>query len=406
MMLSIVKDYLKLWICSYLFLLVFPFPLDMIIPTEAIAHRFDPLSKLVGQLFFGLENVLRPEMTGSGDTQMDWLNIVSIALLSTLISIILVFIGYIRRNIDSILNFIRVYLRFYLGLFLIFYGIAKLYVNGQFGQIELYHLDSTFGNKSPMGLLWTFMAYSREYTLFIGVMETLAGVLLLYKRSSLIGALMGFAIMLNVFLLNMFYDVPVKIFSFHLLLCAFIIISPAIKKIFLFLTGENAQPVALSYIKIGNKSVTIVFTVLKTILVVVLVGLDFFSFNEEMEQPADYLDGVYRIESIEYSNDSIPALKWEKIMFNSLYGSVTDYSGTRNQLELQIDTTKKIVNFNFRLDSTLMSFNYELYAGDSVKFTNIQEADTIRVFTKRLQKDDFLLMNRGFHWVSEYPINR
>jgi hypothetical protein len=378
----------------------------MIIPTEAIAHRFDALSKLVGQLFFGLENVLRPEMTGSGDTQMDWLNIVSIALLSTLISIILVFIGYIRRNIDSILNFIRVYLRFYLGLFLIFYGIAKLYVNGQFGQIELYHLDSTFGNKSPMGLLWTFMAYSREYTLFIGVIETLAGVLLLYKRSSLIGGLMGFAIMLNVFLLNMFYDVPVKIFSFHLLLCAFIIISPGIKKILLFLTGENAQPVALSFIEIGNKSVTIVFTVLKTILVVVLVGLDFFSFNEEMEQPADYLDGVYRIESIEYSNDSIPALKWEKIMFNSLYGSVTDYSGTRNQLELQIDTTKKIVNFNFRLDSTLMSFNYELYAGDSVKFTNIQEADTIRVFTKRLQKDDFLLMNRGFHWVSEYPLNR
>jgi hypothetical protein len=378
----------------------------MIIPTEAIAHRFDALSKLVGQLFFGLENVLRPEMTGSGDTQMDWLNIVSIALLSTLISIILVFIGYIRRNIDSILNFIRVYLRFYLGLFLIFYGIAKLYVDGQFGQIELYHLDSTFGNKSPMGLLWTFMAYSREYTLFIGVIETLAGVLLLYKRSSLIGGLMGFAIMLNVFLLNMFYDVPVKIFSFHLLLCAFIIISPGIKKILLFLTGENAQPVALSFIEIGNKSVTIVFTVLKTILVVVLVGLDFFSFNEEMEQPADYLDGVYRIESIEYSNDSIPALKWEKIMFNSLYGSVTDYSGTRNQLELQIDTTKKIVNFNFRLDSTLMSFNYELYAGDSVKFTNIQEADTIRVFTKRLQKDDFLLMNRGFHWVSEYPLNR
>jgi hypothetical protein len=378
----------------------------MIIPTEAIAHRFDALSKLVGQLFFGLENVLRPEMTGSGDTQMDWLNIVSIALLSTLISIILVFIGYMRRNIDSILNFIRVYLRFYLGLFLIFYGIAKLYVNGQFGQIELYHLDSTFGNKSPMGLLWTFMAYSREYTLFIGVIETLAGVLLLYKRSSLIGGLMGFAIMLNVFLLNMFYDVPVKIFSFHLLLCAFIIISPGIKKILLFLTGENAQPVALSFIEIGNKSVTIVFTVLKTILVVVLVGLDFFSFNEEMEQPADYLDGVYRIESIEYSNDSIPALKWEKIMFNSLYGSVTDYSGTRNQLELQIDTTKKIVNFNFRLDSTLMSFNYELYAGDSVKFTNIQEADTIRVFTKRLQKDDFLLMNRGFHWVSEYPLNR
>lgn len=405
-MLSIVKDYLKLWICSYVFLLVFPFPLDMIIPTEAIAHRFDALSKLVGQLFFGLENVLRPEMTGSGDTQMDWLNIVSIALLSTLISIILVFIGYIRRNIDSILNFIRVYLRFYLGLFLIFYGIAKLYLNGQFGQIELYHLDSTFGNKSPMGLLWTFMAYSREYTLFIGVIETLAGVLLLYKRSSLIGGLMGFAIMLNVFLLNMFYDVPVKIFSFHLLLCAFIIISPGIKKILLFLTGENAQPVALSFIEIGNKSVTIVFTVLKSILVVVLVGLDFFSFNEEMEQPADYLDGVYRIESIEYSNDSIPALKWEKIMFNSLYGSVTDYSGTRNQLELQIDTTKKIVNFNFRLDSTLMSFNYELYAGDSVEFTNIQEADTIRVFTKRLQKDDFLLMNRGFHWVSEYPLNR
>ncbi len=405
-MFSFVKDYFKVWICSYAFLLVFPFPLDMIISTQAIMHRFDPLSKVVGQIFFGLENVVRPEMTGSGDTQMDWLNIVSIALLSTLISIILIFIRYVRKNLDAILNFIRVYLRFYLALFLIFYGIAKLYVNGQFGQIELYHLDSTFGNKSPMGLLWTFMAYSREYTLFIGVMETLAGVLLLYKRSSLIGGLMGFAIMLNVFLLNMFYDVPVKIFSFHLLLCGLIIILPAIKNILVFLTGGNAQPVTLSAIEFGNKKVTIVFNTLKTLLVVVLVSLDFFSFNDEMEEPADYLNGVYRIESIEYSNDSIPVLKWEKMLFNSLYGSVTDYSGTRNQLDLQIDTTKKIVDFNFRLDSTSMSFNYELYAGDSVKFTNIQDVDTIRIFTKRLQKDDFLLMSRGFHWVSDYPLNR
>lgn len=405
-MFSFVKDYFKVWICTYAFLLVFPFPLDMIIPTQAIAHRFDPLSNLLGRVLFGLENVVRPEMTGSGDTQMDWLNIVSIALLSTLISIILIFIRYVRKNLDAIFNFIRVYLRFYLALFLIFYGIAKLYVNGQFGQIELYHLDSTFGNKSPMGLLWTFMAYSREYTLFIGVAETLAGVLLLYKRSSLIGGIMGFAIMLNVFLLNMFYDVPVKIFSFHLLLSAFIIISPAVKNILLFLTGGNAQPVSLSYIEFGNKTVQIVFTVLKTLLVVVLVGLDFFSFNEEMKEPADYLNGVYRIESIEYSNDSIPVLKWEKMLINSLYGSVTDYSGTRNQLELQIDTTKRTIDFNFRLDSTSITFNYDLYAEDSVRFTNIQQADTIRIFTKRLGEEDFLLMNRGFHWVSEYPLNR
>ncbi len=405
-MFSFMKDCFKVWICSYAFLLVFPFPLDMIIPAEMIAHRFDPLSKLVGQILFGLDNVVRPEMTGSGDTQMDWLNVVSIALLSTLISIILIFIRYVRNNLDAIMNFIRVYLRFYLGLFLIFYGIAKLYVNGQFGQIELYHLDSTFGNKSPMGLLWTFMAYSREYTLFIGVAETLAGVLLLYKRSSLIGGIMGFAIMLNVFLLNMFYDVPVKIFSFHLLLSAFIIISPAVKNILLFLTGGNAQPVSLSYIEFGNKTVEIVFTVLKTLLVVVLVSLDFFSFNEEMKEPADYLNGVYRIESIEYSNDSIPVLKWEKMLINSLYGSVTDYSGTRNQLELQIDTTKRTIDFNFRLDSTSISFNYDLYAEDSVRFTNIQQADTIRILTKRLGKEDFLLMNRGFHWVSEYPLNR
>jgi len=40
------------------------------------------------------------------------------------------------------------------------------------------------------------------------------------------------------------------------------------------------------------------------------------------------------------------------------------------------------------------------------RFTGTLEGATLDVKVRRLHADDFLLMNRGFHWVNEVPFNR
>jgi hypothetical protein len=64
-----------------------------------------------------------------------------------------------------------------------------------------------------MSLLWTFMQYSRPYAFFGGAMEMLAVVLLSFRRTATLGALVCLAVMTNVALLNLAYGVPVKLYS-------------------------------------------------------------------------------------------------------------------------------------------------------------------------------------------------
>ena len=76
------------------------------------------------------------------------------------------------------------------------------------------------GRSTPEGLLWTFMAGSTLYTIFCGAVEIVAGLLLLIPGCEAAGALVSVGATTNVFLLNLAYDVHVKLLSSHLLLCA------------------------------------------------------------------------------------------------------------------------------------------------------------------------------------------
>ncbi len=104
-------------------------------------------------------------------------------------------------------------------------------------------LTRTYGDSSPMGLLWTFMAASSMYTFFGGLLEMIPSFPLLFRRTTTIGAAMAAAVMSNVFLMNMCYDVPVKQFSFHLLLMAIILLLPEVPRFAdAFLWNRKTEP--------------------------------------------------------------------------------------------------------------------------------------------------------------------
>src|SRR5262249_59191874 len=83
---------------------------------------------------------------------------------------------------------------------------------------QLSRLIEPFGNFSPMGVLWASVGASPGYEICSGCVETLGGILLFIPRTATLGALICLANMTQVFVLNMTYDVPVKLFSFQLIL--------------------------------------------------------------------------------------------------------------------------------------------------------------------------------------------
>lgn len=102
-------------------------------------------------------------------------------------------------------------IRLYLASVLFSYGFSKVFAS-QFPHL-MANMDARMIELTPMRVAWAFFGYSREYQMFLGWGEVIPAALLLFRRTMLIGSILMFAVMLNVFLINIFFDVCVKLNS-------------------------------------------------------------------------------------------------------------------------------------------------------------------------------------------------
>ncbi len=135
-----------------------------------------------------------------------------------------------RPNYRRLYAWFTLFLRCMLAITLFGYGFDKVFPL-QFGDVTPERLTRPLGSLDMFNLLWTFMAASKPYTIFSGSLEVLAGVLLLLPRLEMLGAFLSVAVLSNVFLLNMDYGVPVKLYSSHLLMISVFLALPAMLQV-------------------------------------------------------------------------------------------------------------------------------------------------------------------------------
>lgn len=133
-------------------------------------------------------------------------------------------------------------LRFGLFGYLLVYGWSKLILM-QMGMADYGGALITMGEKSPMGLLWDFIAYAPVVQFLSGLVEVLAAVLLIWRRTAWLGGLLGAAALGVVFLLNMAYGVPVKQLSLALTVMGLLVALPELRRLGAFLAGRPVGPV-------------------------------------------------------------------------------------------------------------------------------------------------------------------
>src|SRR5579859_5260248 len=213
--------------CCYLFLFCFPFPLGSIPYTGKPAEWYELLwQKVVPWMASHLLRLSQPITiftNGSGDTRFDYIKALCLLVVAALASVLWSVLDRKRQNYGRLHQWLRLYVRLYLGATLLGYGAYKV-IPSQFPPMWQWRYLQTYGDSSPMGVLWTFMSASASYTIFAGAIEMLGGILLFLPRLVTLGALISVGAMANVFMLNMSYDVPVKLYSFHLLLLAIFLI--------------------------------------------------------------------------------------------------------------------------------------------------------------------------------------
>jgi len=237
---------------AYLVLYNLPFPLRQVYwhddhrQPEQVAEVVQNFTRgkndVVG--WFGTE-VLRldekpvTQISGSGDQRIHYLQAATYAALAIAFGLLFLLLDWRGRSIRFLHAMLRIYVRYALAAVLLSYGFAKVFPL-QFGELTGERLYGTYGQASPMNLLWTFLAGSPAYTIVSGGLEALAGLLLFFRRTTTLGALLALVVLCNIALLNYCYDVPVKLSSSHLLLMALVLLAPAAPRLWAVLVSHRA----------------------------------------------------------------------------------------------------------------------------------------------------------------------
>jgi hypothetical protein len=225
----------------YLVLYYLPFPGGYIPWTESIDETYYDAAYAFGgwvaQQLLGAPAGLIA-YGGSGDKWVDWGLFVGLAVIAALITATWTAIDRLRDR-PRVTCAMTWYVRWGLAAIVIHYGIVKV-LPTQFTFPAPARMTENVGDMSPQGLLWTLMGASPAYVIFTGTVELLGGLLLLWRRTRLLGALVVAAAMTNVVMLNLCYDVTVKLMSMHLLLTALVLAAPDARRLAAMFVLERA----------------------------------------------------------------------------------------------------------------------------------------------------------------------
>ena len=397
----------------------------------ALSHPFGaPLGEYIGEYYnllwdspvlwagkqvFGVEITARP--AGSGDTTFNYVQIFSMVVLTALLCLVWSVVDRKRRNYTALMGWLVVGVRYYLAFVMLTYGFVKV-IKLQFPYPMMETLDQTYGDSSPMKLLWTFMGYSESYTIFAGLGEVVGGFLLFFRRTTTLGALVVIGVMGNVAMMNYSYDVPVKLFSTHLVVFAVFLLSLDLRRVLnVFVLNRAASPVDLSLTLprpwMQKARVVLKVLVIGYVVVAQIIGaLEATKlYGANRTKPALY--GMYDVETFIQNSDTLAPLltdpvRWRKLMIDwEGFVSVKKMDNQLERLAVEIDTVEQTLTLNTFADTTRKHvLDYRRPLPEALVLEGVLMDDSVSIHMKRFDLNQYLLVSRGFHWINEFPFNR
>jgi hypothetical protein len=132
----------------------------------------------------------------------------------------------------------RTCFRYYLFLQLMVYAFQKIFL-WQFYTPEPNTLYTAVGQVNKDLLFWTVMGASPTYSIITGCIELMIAFLLISRRTLLPGLLLCYGVLLQILLINVGFDISVKLYTVFLLLIATILLAPFIPSMCQFFSGKN-----------------------------------------------------------------------------------------------------------------------------------------------------------------------
>jgi len=233
-----------------------------------------------------------------------------------------------------------------------------------------------------------------------------------------LGALICLADMIQVFMLNMTYDVPVKLFAFHLILLACFLLAPDLPRLVnvLFLNRATVAsgPTQLFRPVRANRIVLAA----QIILGLWLVTLNAYSIRRYWGMfgggaPQSPLYGIWEVNRMTIDEEERPPLltdngRWRRVIFDfptvmafqRMDDSFAYYPASINLTDKSLALTKR-TDKNWRAN-----FILQRPAREHLILDGRMDNHQVHMELQLIERNKFLLVRRGFHWVQEFPFNR
>src|SRR6185437_4466925 len=213
-------------------------------PVEFISPLWHVVVPWFGHHVLHLHSALSFDQNGSGDTSYEYTLVLCELLLAAFATLVWSLLDRKRPHYRRLHAWIQLPVRLLLAAMMFSYGVDKIFLL-QFGRLSLADLIRPFGELSPPTLMWRFMAASSVYTIFAGAVETLGGILLLIPQTVTLGALVVIGAMTNVVLMDLSYDIGVKLLSAHFAFLALFLIADRLKPLLGWLVfNRPVQPIS------------------------------------------------------------------------------------------------------------------------------------------------------------------
>jgi hypothetical protein len=283
-------------------------------------------------------------------------------------------------------------IRYFLASILMSYGIVKIFAT-QFPHM-MANMDARFIELNPMRVAWTFFGYSRGYQMFLGWGEFIPGILLLFRRTWLLGAIFAAVVMLNVFVINIFFEVCLKLNSGLYLILALFLIGQRIIPLWRFFIlnkkarNKNFQSLENpNWLRRGITFANIIF----------IAGLLIWGGNKCYET-YQYANRISSVPVVQGAWKTGAFHRWEKDRWipltsrDSLFAQKIFFEGSlgvikndfiRDRFILEVDEFKKMLTLTFRTSNNEflppVRWQFDLPATDSLVLLGKWRGDSIRV---------------------------
>ena|ERR1051326_2188029 len=136
-------------------------------------------------LFHSYQKLSGGDSSGITDNSYGWTLVRLYIIVALLICVIWSVLDRKRKNYNFLSYWFRILIRYFLIAMLVYgYGVDKIF-HLQMPYPNLAQLSMPLGDFFPQGLEWLSMGYAIKYQVFTGIIETLAGVLMLFRRTQL-----------------------------------------------------------------------------------------------------------------------------------------------------------------------------------------------------------------------------